>query len=613
MNILLMKFNYKLLLFFIVTSVYILTVSIFWSNIQIPFSDTNGTIGQLTIKKINSQNDTLKFILFIFPPLIFNFLFLNFFYKDDLIKIKDLYYKNEISNVYKFREVSLIVFLLSLFVIFQFFQIDFPSTNYLDTLHDGDYLAPIKNHLYFGGYWTSTFTVHGGENFVLPLFAYKFLKLNISSIKLIPYFITLILKFLSIILSYKISQLANTNKELKIIFFTFLSLFTLSLTSYVQVNYINIRDLFTIVFFILFIDLYTKKLNILFIYFLTLTTVLSFLFHYDTGVYLHVLIFLIFIHLLLSKKIKESISIIFFLIINWFLVFIFFGASEIFSMFEQFLHIAQNIDKIHGLEYPQPFFSIGEGHGSRATKSLVTLLFLGFVTINLIFNKNKYFTINEKCLLAFFYIYAIFSFKNALGRSDGPHIVEASEWITILIFFYIFHLIFHKFYTFFNSQKILKNFKTILTIFLLILVLSEINLKKIMNYNSNFLTYINNYDTSFVSGEREMIIKEISILINDVECVQNFTTDLSLPYLLGKPNCTKFIAPWLISGNYFEKQFVDNLKKSEVKYIIYESPAFRVDGIKTSDRLKTANLFIKKNYSVLWEKDGYIIVKLSNT
>ena len=43
------------------------------------------------------------------------------------------------------------------------------------------------------------------------------------------------------------------------------------------------------------------------------------------------------------------------------------------------------------------------------------------------------------------------------------------------------------------------------------------------------------------------------------------------------------------------------------------SPAFRVDGIKTSDRLKTANSFIKKNYNVVWEKDGYIIVKLSNT
>ena len=608
-----MKFNYKLLLFFIITSVYILTISFFWSNIQIPFSDTNGTIGQLTLNKINSQNDTLKFILFIFPPLIFNFIFLNFFYKDNLIKIKDLHYKNEISNVYKFREILLIFFLLCLFVVFQFLQTDFPSINYLDTLHDGDYLAPIKNYLYFGGYWTSAFTVHGGENFVLPLIAYKFLNLNISSIKLIPYFIILILKFLSIILSYKISQLANINKELKIIFFTVLSLFTLSLSSYVQLNYINIRDLFVIVFFILFIDLYTKKLNILFIYFLTLTTVLSFLFHYDTGTYLHALIFLIFIHLLFSKKIKESFSIIIFLIINWFLVFFFFGNNEVVSMFEQFLHIAKNIDKIHGSEYPQPFFSIGEGDGSRATKSLVTLLFLGFVTISLIFNKNKYFTINNKCLLVFFYIYAIFSFKNALGRSDGPHMVEGSEWITILIFFYFFHLIFYKFYTFFNFKKILKISKLILTICLLILVLSEINLKKVMNYNSNFITYINNDDTNFISGDRKMIIKEISILINDVECIQNFTTDLSLPYLLGKPNCTKFIAPWLISGNYFEKQFVDTLKKSEVKYIIYMSPFYSVDRIKTSDRLKTANSFIKKNYNVLWEKDGYIIVKLSNS
>jgi hypothetical protein len=608
-----MKLNYKLLLFFITVSAYIFIISLFWQNIQIPFSDTNGTIGQLTIKKINSQNDTLKFFLFIFPPLIFNFIFVNFFYRSDLIKIKELYYNNEISTVYKFKEISLIFFLLSLFIIFQFFQTDFPSISYLDTLHDGDYLAPIKNYLYFGGYWTSTFTVHGGENLILPLIAYKFLNLNIASIKLTLYFTTLLVKFLSIVLSYQISQLANIKKELKIIFFTVLSLFTLSLSSYVQVNYINIRDLFVIIFFILFIDLYTKRLNIFFIYFLTLTTVLSFLFHYDTGAYLHVLIFLIFIHLLFSNKIKESFSIIIFLTINWLLVLVFFGANEVGVMFEQFLHIAKNIDKIHGLEYPQPFFSMGEGDGSRATKSLVTLLFLGFVTSSVVLNKNKYFTINEKCLLVFFYIYTIFSFKNALGRSDGPHMVEASEWISILIFFYLFHFFFYKFYFFFNFKKILKNSKLILTICLFALVLSEINLKKTMNYNSNFMAYINNDDKSFLKGDRGMIVKEISALIKDVDCIQNFTTDLSLPYLLGKPNCTKFVAPWLISGNFLEKQFVDILKKNKVKYIIYMSPAFRVDGIKTSDRLKTANSFIKKNYNVLWEKDGYIIVKLSNT
>ena len=608
-----MKLNYKLLLFFITVSAYIFIISLFWQNIQIPFSDTNGTIGQLTIKKINSQNDTLKFFLFIFPPLIFNFIFLNFFYRNDLIKIKELYYNNEISTVYKFKEISLIFFLLSLFIIFQFFQTDFPSISYLDTLHDGDYLAPIKNYLYFGGYWTSIFTVHGGENLILPLIAYKFLNLNIASIKLTLYFTTLLVKFLSIILSYQISQLANIKKELKIIFFTVLSLFTLSLSSYVQVNYINIRDLFVIIFFILFIDLYTKRLNIFFIYFLTLTTVLSFLFHYDTGTYLHVLILLIFIHLLFSNKIKESFSIIIFLTINWLLVLVFFGANEVGVMFEQFLHIAKNIDKIHGLEYPQPFFSMGEGDGTRATKSLVTLLFLGFVTSSVVLNKNKYFTINEKCLLVFFYIYTIFSFKNALGRSDGPHMVEASEWISILIFFYLFHFFFYKFYIFFNFKKILKNSKLILTICLFALVLSEINLKKTMNYNSNFMAYINNDDKSFLKGDREMIVKEISALIKDVDCIQNFTTDLSLPYLLGKPNCTKFVAPWLISGNFLEKQFVDILKKNKVKYIIYMSPAFRVDGIKTSDRLKTANSFIKKNYNVVWEKDGYIIVKLSNT
>ena len=73
---------------------------------------------------------------------------------------------------------QLIFLLFLILIIFDFFQTDFPPTDYLDTLHDGDYLATISNHIHYGGFWNSAFTVHGGENIFLPLFAYKFLNSN---------------------------------------------------------------------------------------------------------------------------------------------------------------------------------------------------------------------------------------------------------------------------------------------------------------------------------------------------------------------------------------------------------------------------------------------------
>ena len=98
------------------------------------------------------------------------------------------------------------------------FQLDFPSITYLDSLHDGDYLAPIINHIHLGGYWTSSFTVHGGENIFQPLLALKiFNVISVASVKFIPYLITFFIKFLSLILSFQISQISKLEKNYKLI------------------------------------------------------------------------------------------------------------------------------------------------------------------------------------------------------------------------------------------------------------------------------------------------------------------------------------------------------------------------------------------------------------
>ena len=67
--------------------------------------------------------------------------------------------------------------------------------------------------------------------------------------------------------------------------------------------------------------MYVWRFNILLIYLLTLSTVLGFIFHFDTGVYLNATILLILTHTILSKKNKEAFFIILFLIINWFIIF----------------------------------------------------------------------------------------------------------------------------------------------------------------------------------------------------------------------------------------------------------------------------------------------------
>ena len=62
-------------------------------------------------------------------------------------------------------------------------------------------------------------------------------------------------------------------------------------------------------------------------------------------------------------------------------------------------------------------------------------------------------------------------------------------------------------------------------------------------------------------------------------------------------------------GEKFERKFINQLRNNNVNYIIYSSPLYIVDNIKTSDRLKIANQYIEKNYSIIWEKNNYILLK----
>ena len=81
-----------------------------------------------------------------------------------------------------------------------------------------------------------------------------------------------------------------------------------------------------------------------------------------------------------------------------------------------------------------------EPDGSRATKAIVLQLLSAIVVVSIALKKNKYFNTNEKLFFLFLFI-QFYAFKNALGRSDGPHIMASSEWQSIILSYFILHLI----------------------------------------------------------------------------------------------------------------------------------------------------------------------------
>ena len=611
-----MSFKFDTIIFFSISIFYLFLIIFFWDSISIPSSNKNNVIGTLTLKEVNPINDTIRFFLFTGPVFLLTYIYLKLNFKDKFVGIISLCDNQELrNNNLKLKDVIIFKLLFIIFITLEFLSLNFSDYTIIDSLHDGDYLTPLKNYQYSNGLWSSSFVIHVGRDLFIPILASKvFGSFNIAPIKISYIFCIFLIKLFSIILSFHLSRITDLPKNYKIVIFFLSSIFLLSLSDYAKHDYLNYRDLFVIIFFIFFCNLILSKKSIFLSYFLTLTSVIAFYFHYDTGVYLLIILFIYFLYLLISNNYSNFIIILFFLILNFFLSILFFGLNEIINFYDQFTQIILNIDKIHGLEYPKPFFSIGkDADGARATKLLVFFVLVGFFINYTIFLKKKFLNSQEKILILFIYLYSLISYKNALGRSDGGHMMLSSDWITIIIFyfslFYFIFLISQKIKQINVVEKVIKILPMLFIIFT-IFQFKDNNIIKSFDKIQKYVTTPNSqFSTNFATSERKKILMEISDILEEEVCINNFTVDLSIPYLLNKPTCSKFFSSWIASGKKTETEYINYLKKEKSKYIIYTSPHFLVDEIPTNKRLKFVDNYITQNYFEVFNYKDYSIVK----
>ncbi len=587
--------------------------SYIWKFIELPYIDDKGSVGALSKIKYNHLNDTARYLFFITLPLLYYLFFIYKTQKNKVVNFKFFLKKFEIrEDNFNFKSIWPIFIFLILLLSIEFLSLKSPTN--LDPVHHGDLLTPAINYLNNKEFWQSSFTIHGASDILYPLIAWKLFGVQtVGAFLVFKLILILILKILSIIFIFYISKFSNLETKYKIILFTLLSLIILSFSNYYLIDYLGIRDLYALMFFIFFIQCFFKKNRILLNLFISAITVFTIILHIDIGIYLYLILLSYKIYLLISKKFKDFIQIISFLFFSLIVVFLIFGSSEIVSFFINIKHIIFNVDQIHGLKYPQPFFSMGiEPNGSRATKVITLQLISGIILISTLFFKSNYFKLNEKLFFLFFYLYCFIAFKNALGRSDGFHIMQSSDWQSLIIYFFIIHSMV---YLFKKNNFIKLNLK-FSYLFSLILIsafmFSNLKFNNIINFKNRFEKSINAPDIKYMSDERANIIDLLKNETSDEICIQNFTVDLAVPYLIKKPTCTKYFASWLASGFNIEKDYIAQLKNKKVKYILYSSPIFVVDDLKTADRLKYVNEFILDNYVNVIKRDGYILLKLKD-
>ena len=587
------NFNNKILFYFGL-SLIVLICSYVWSFISLPLNVNKSAVGVLVLKNINPFNDTIRYIVFILVPLFYYLL--GTYPRNVKILIKDLLCPNfEYTNNFNFKDISIVLILFIFLFILEFLSVDFKIYILEDVFHDGDQLTPAINYYVNKGFWTSSFPVHGGADFFYPTIAWKLFNLqSIGSFKFFTSLTILLVKILSVIFIYYLIKFFHFKKKNKVIFFTIFSLFILSLSNFNNItDELTIRDIFSLIFLIFFIQLFFSRKKLILNFLLTLTVIVAIIFYVDIGIYLFFTLSTYIIYLILSKQFKDLLQIVsIFLSLTLLFIYVF-GIKEFDAMLFHQVNIIKNIDAIHALEYPQPFFSIGEQHGSRATKAILFQLVCGlFIVSSVVDKKNKYFQ-NQKIFLIFLYILCLVSFKNALGRSDSYHIILCSEFQLIIIFFYILNISERVF----DKIKFNKSFSSALSIALVfIFILNKTNSNNIFNFKTNVQQLILAKDSKFLTKKYNKKINWMSEIFKDEKCIQNFSTELLIPYLLKKPSCTKYFSSWLASGYELEMDYIKNLRKEKPNLILYEASDYQVDGLDTKVRLKYVNKYILDNY-----------------
>ena len=113
-------------------------------------------------------------------------------------------------------------------------------------------------------------------------------------------------------------------------------------------------------------------------------------------------------------------------------------------------------------------------------------------------------------------------------------------------------------------------------------------------------------DESFLSKNYKEFINFYKDLVKDENCVQQFTDDNAIPYLVNKPTCTKFYVSAHIIQNWTEKNFIDELENSKPNYIVYSS---NINWFKSRKNAPMADRFILDNYFLYKDLSPWIIYK----
>lgn len=603
-----MKFKNQIFIY-VLLSICIFITTISWDKIYIPYNELN-IIGEYSEKKFHSLNDLLRYLIFISIPItiFFSQVFFDKNKKENLLK--NIYDK----SYFLFPPYRLTLFFavfIFLIILFEFLSLEFQIHN-LDLLHEGQQLSSAYKYYLDGSLWSGSYVTIGIfyetilNKIVWNLFDVQSIGLKrFTDISLIFIFKTLL-----IIFCFQISNFFRLNSTFKSIFFIFNSFVFLSTIDYniLSVDNLDAREIPVLLILMLLIHTFqSKSFNntiLLIIGFLSIT---SLFWGVDRGLVINFIILCFLFFLIIRKNYKDA-GILVLSVIFWWLLFYLLLGEEFKFFISNTLSIYKYISYVHGIIHPIPFSD--DPNSSRATKTLLLIILSSLLTINLFFNLNKKFNVSFKFFMIFLTLVIIFSYIYVLGRSDGPHIKHIFGYVIIYFSIYFSYL----FLEFLEKKEVINKYKIINLIPILLLILFsfynlDFKFDNIKKYNSRFSNYINLPDANFLNTKEINFINETKPIFEKSDCVQLFSHDSAILYLLKKKSCSRFYLIWSVGSPKDQKDLVKELSKTE--YIIAGGKKF--NWLKPlNQRLPIANDYINKNYQQFAEVENWKILKRIN-
>ena len=603
-----MKYKNQIFIY-VLLSICIFITTISWDKIYIPYNELN-IIGEYSEKKFHSLNDLLRYLIFISIPItiFFSQVFFDKNKKENLLK--NIYDK----SYFLFPPYRLTLFFavfIFLIILFEFLSLEFQIHN-LDLLHEGQQLSSAYKYYLDGSLWSGSYVTIGIfyetilNKIVWNLFDVQSIGLKrFTDISLIFIFKTLL-----IIFCYQISNFFKLNSTFKSIFFIFNSFVFLSTIDYniLSVDNLGAREIPVLLTLMLLIHtLQSKSFNYSIIFIISFLSITSLFWGVDRGLVVNFIILCFLFFLIIRSNYKDA-SILVISTIFWWLLFYFLLGEEFKFFISNTLSIYKYISYIHGIIHPIPFSD--DPNSSRATKTLLLIILSSLLTINLLFNLNKKFNVSFKFFMFFLTLVIIFSYIYVVGRSDGPHIKHIFGYIIIYFSIYFSYFILE----FLEKKEILNKYKifNLFPFFLLILFLyNNFNFKpeNIKKYNSRFSNYINLPDENFLNTKEINFIKETKPIIEKSDCVQLFSHDAALLYLLKKKSCSRFFLIWSVGSPENQKNLVKELEKTS--FVI--SGGIKYNWLKPlPKRLSIVYGYINDNYEKIEEIENWYILKKIN-